>query len=233
MLLVLIRTIISYVAVLFTVRIMGKSELSKLSPLQLVVIFMIAELASIPIDSPDVSLITGLTSIAALAFLQVTLSFLTIKSERFKNFVNGKPSVLIDKGRINENELKAQRITLNDLMEQLRIGNVPSITDVDYAIMESNGSLSIIQRPEKRPLTAEDMNISTDVSAMPLVIVADGFLYESNLSAMGYSKKVLMKNLKSLGIESLKEVFMVFGDEKRQMHVYCRTKNGMIEEVFH
>lgn len=231
LLLVLIRTVISYIAVLFTVRIMGKSELSKLSPVQLVVVFMIAELAAIPIDSPDVSVITGLTAIATLSFLQVSISYLSIKSERFKTFINGKPSVLIAGGRINESALKEERITINELMEQLRIGNVPSITDVDYAVMESNGSLSIIQSSEKRPLTAGDMNIPIQKSVMPLIVVSDGFLYKDNLSAMGYNEKALMKKLKSLGIESLKDVFMVFCDENKQMHVYCRTKNGMVEEV--
>lgn len=231
MLLVLIRTIISYIAVLCTIRIMGKSELSKLSPVQLVVVFMIAELAAIPIDSPDVSVITGITAIATLSFLQVSISYLSIKSERFKTFINGKPSVLIDGGRINETALKEERITVNELMEQLRIGNVPSITDVDYAIIESNGSLSIIQSPGKRPLTAGDMNIPMQKTVMPLIVVSDGFIYKENLSAMGYNEKALMKKLKSLGIESLKDVFMVFCDENKQMHVYCRTKSGMVEEV--
>ena len=131
MAIVLIRTVILYLIVLFVIRIMGKGELSKMSPFQLIVVFMIAELASIPIESPDVSMITGVSAIFTLLFLQVLISFLSIKSEKFKTFFNGKPSVLIDNGELNLKELKALRITINDLMEQLRIGGSPSISDVD------------------------------------------------------------------------------------------------------
>ena len=105
MFIICLRTIILYITVLITIRIMGKSELSKMSPFQLVVIFMIAELASIPIESPDVSIIKGMAAIFTLLFLQVFISYISIKSEGFKNFVNGKPSVLIENGKINYREL--------------------------------------------------------------------------------------------------------------------------------
>ena len=160
MTIILIRTVILYFIVLFVIRIMGKGELSKMSPFQLIVIFMIAELASIPIESPDVSMITGVTAIFALLFLQVFISFISIKSEKLKNFFNGKPSVLINKGDINYKELNKLRITINDLMEQLRIGNMSAVSEVEYAVMESNGELSVIPKARKKPLTAEDMSIS-------------------------------------------------------------------------
>lgn len=100
---------------------MGKAELSKVSTFQMVVLFMIAELAAIPIDSPSASVINGITAIFTLIFLEVLLSFLSIKSEKLKNFINGKPSLLIDKGMINIKEMERMRITINDLFEQLRI----------------------------------------------------------------------------------------------------------------
>ena len=123
MLIVAIRTFIMYFAVLLAIRIMGKSELSKMSPFQMVIAFMIAELAAIPIDSPDASLINGVIAIAMLMFLQVFISFLTTKSEGFKVFISGRPAMLIEKGRLNVKEMARQRITTTDLLEQLRIEN--------------------------------------------------------------------------------------------------------------
>ena len=231
MFIILIRTILLYFMVLITIRIMGKSELSKMSPFQLVVIFMIAELASIPIESPEVSVIKGITAIFTLLFLQVLISFLSIKSEWFKNFISGKPSIHIDRGRINFRELKALRISINDLMEQLRLGNSPSIADVDYAVMESNGDLSIILKADKQPATAGDLGMVSRKNDMPLVIISDGCLYRANLARCGCSEKNLRSRLLSLGISSFRDVFLAFCDEKSMLHVYQKTKNGMAEEV--
>lgn len=225
---VLIRTVILYFILLFVLRIMGKSELSKMSPFQLIVIFMIAELASIPIESPDVSMITGVTSIFALLFLQVLISYLSIKSERLKNFFSGRPSILINKGELNLKELKKLRITINDLMEQLRIGNTPSISEVEYAVMESNGELSIIPKAGKKPITAEDLSITKSTEIMPSVIISDGVLYRRNMENSGWTEKDLDKILKSAGIDKQKNVFLAFCDEKSKLHIFTADKNADI-----
>jgi uncharacterized membrane protein YcaP (DUF421 family) len=152
MLIVTVRTLILYALVLLSVRLMGKSELSKMSPFQLVIVFMIAELAAIPIDDPEVSLINGIIAISTLTFLQILCSFLSIKSEAFKNFISGKPSILIEKGKLNIKELRRQRITNTDLLEQLRLMNYASISDVHYAIMESNGQLTVIPKASAKAI---------------------------------------------------------------------------------
>ncbi|NLD18641.1 MAG: DUF421 domain-containing protein [Clostridiales bacterium] len=232
MTIVLIRTIILYSIVLFVIRIMGKAELSKMSPFQLIVIFMIAELASIPIESPDVSMITGISAIFTLLFLQVFISFLSIKSEKLKNFFNGKPSVLIDKGAINEKELKKLRITINDLVEQLRISNSPSIVDVEYAVMESNGELSVIPKADKKPLTCQDMSLEKNREIMPVVFISDGALYESNLVKAGWTKKQLFSTLTSMGILDYKKVFLAFCDEQVKLHVYMPdNSSSTVKEI--
>lgn len=206
MLIVCVRTFILYVVVLFALRIMGKSELSKMSTFQMVVLFMIAELASIPIDSPSSSLINGAVAIFTLLFLQVLLSYVSIKNEKFKNFINGRPSIIIDKGMLNVKEMERLRITVNDLFEQLRIGNCPSITDVEYAVMESNGQLSIIAK--------------TDQEKLPLVVISDGTIYEENLAKAGIDYDTLMCMIEAKGITALSEVFVAFYDGNRMFHVY-------------
>lgn len=226
MLIILIRTFILYFLVLFTIRIMGKSELSKMSPFQLVVIFMIAELAAIPIESSTASLINGAIGIFALTFLQVLISIISIKSERFKNFINGKPSILIENGEINEKELKNLRISLNDLMEQLRLGNAPSLSDVEFAVMESNGDLSIIPKADKKPLTAKDMNLSKEPESMPLVLISDGILYKKNLRSLGWDEDFLKRNLAAVNLKSYKDVFLAFSDENSKLHIYISSPDN-------
>lgn len=231
MTIIVIRTIILYSVVLFVVRMMGKSELSKMSPFQMVIIFMIAELASLPIESPHISLINGVAAVLTLFFLQVLISFLSIKCEGFKNFVSGTPSVLIDNGKINVKEMRELRISINDLMEQLRLGNSPALSDVQFAVMESNGQLSIIPKAGKQPLTPDDMAIFKQQIAMPLVVVSDGYIYEGNLKAVGYDRETFSAQLRARGIGKLSDVFLAFSDENKVIHIYKRNKE-MSEEVF-
>ena len=210
---------------------MGKSELSKLSPFQMVIIFMIAELASIPIESPDVSILNGVTAIFTLLFLQVLISYLSIKSERFKRFISGRPSILIEKGKINEKELKSLRITINDLMEQLRLANAPSISDVDYAVMETNGDLSVIPKQHKKPVTTGDLHLPATDTIMPLILISDGYLYMSNVRAAGFDENQIKSHLLSVGIKTYEDVLVAFCDENRKIHAYKKNPKGKSEEA--
>ena len=169
MLNVLFRTFIVYIAVLFIVRVMGKGELSKLDPFQIVILFMMAELAALPIETPEISIIAGLTALLSLLLLQVIFSLLSLKSRTFKNLVNGKASIIIEKGRVNIHEMKRLRMTLDELSQQLRLKNYPSINDIDYAIIEANGDMSIIPNPNKSPASREDLNISYKEKKCPYI----------------------------------------------------------------
>lgn len=220
MLIVAIRTLIMYAALLLSVRIMGKSELSKMSPFQLVIVFMIAELAAIPIDSSDASLINGLVAIFMLMFLQIFISFLSTKSELFKKFISGHPTVLIEKGKLNIKEMTSLRITTTDLLEQLRIQNCPSISDVEYAIMESNGQLSVIQKAEKSPVTPKDLDLSVTQGVFPAIIISDGNVYDSNLIFSGMSLVQFEDKLRKVGITNMHDVFLAFCDGEKRIHVY-------------
>ena len=163
-------------------------------------------LASIPIDEPSTSLINGVVAIMTLLFLQVLFSYFSIKSEGFKNLINGRPSSIVDKGRINIKEMERLRITVNELFEQLRIGNCPSLSDVEYAVMESNGELSIIK--------------TEDHERLPLVLVSDGTIYEENLEKAHLDRRTLLHMLDSRGLSDLNKVFLAFYDGQHQFHVY-------------
>jgi len=224
--LVLIRTIILYFLVLMTFRVMGKSELSEMSPFQLVIVFMIAELAAIPIESTSASLLNGIAAIIALMFLQTLISTITVKCEWFKNFVNGRPSILIEQGVINQKELRNLRITLNDLQEQLRIKDIYSFADVEFAIMESNGELSVIPKEGKRNVTVSDLGIKESEIHLPLVVISDGVVYERNLLKLnlhpGKLKEILQKN----DLSSYKDVFLAFTDDNKKLHIYVSDEKG-------
>lgn len=232
MLIILIRTIVLYFIILFVMRVMGKAELSKMSPFQMIVSFMIAELAAMPIESPDISMISGVTAIFTLLFLQVLISFLSIKSDRLKNLFSGAPSLLIDKGQINKKEMKRLRLTLSDLLEALRIGNCPSLSSVEYAVMESNGNLSIIQKADDKPLTPKDLSIAKSAESLPLILISDGSLYRKNLKASGWTRQQLDSELLTRGVTDLRDVFFAFCDEQRKLHVFLSDeRNTFAREI--
>lgn len=156
MIIVLIRTVIIYLMVLFAIRVMGKSELAAMEPFQLTVTLMIADLAVVPIESSDTSLFNGIAAIIALLFVQVLVSFATLKSDRLRAFICGSPSVVIKDGEVDTDELKSLRISSQELTEQLRIGGIDKSSDVRLAVVETNGSLSILLKDNKSPLTKSD-----------------------------------------------------------------------------
>lgn len=226
LLLILIRTFILYLAVLFVLRVMGKGELSKMDPFQMVILFMIAELASLPIESPDVSILTGISALVALMFLQVLISMLSLKSDKFKQLINGKPSVLIEKGAIDIKEMKRLRISIDDLTQQLRLKNYPSISDLDYAVLEVNGDLSVIPTPQKRAMNPSDLSLSPGEEFLPVVLVSDGHLFKKNLQRSGIAEELLKSQLLTLDITDYQQIFLCFADEKQKIHVYPRVKSS-------
>lgn len=234
---VFIRTAILYMVALFVIRVMGKSELSKLDPFQLVALFMIAELASLPIASPNIAVLTGVAAMIGLLFVQTTVSIISLKSPFFNNFVKGQASIVIDKGKVNEKELKKYRMTIDDLCQQLRIKNCPSPADVDYAILEANGDMSVILKPEKNPVTREDLGVPTGIDKLPMVLIADGILQRENLKRADLDEEVLVGRLKADGISGYEKVFMCFIDEAGLIHYHLKispdspSKSGDKEDI--
>ncbi len=217
------RTVILYMVALFVIRVMGKGELSKMDPFQLVAMFMIAELATLSIASPDVAVITGVTAMIAVLIVQVAISILSIKSNAFSSIIKGKASILIEKGRVNEKEMRKYRITIDDLSQQLRIKNFPSIADVEYAILEANGDMSVIPRPGKSAATREDLGVPTGIEILPMVLIADGTLYQGNLSRSTIDEKTLKDRLAAEGISDYAQVFLCFVDENGVIHIHRKV----------
>ncbi len=221
-----LRTAILYMVALFVVRVMGKGELSKLDPFQLVALFMIAELAALPIASPDIAVITGVTAMIGLLLVQVIISILSLKSPRFNRVVKGKASIIIEKGIVNEKEMKKYRVTIDDLSQQLRIKNYPSIADVEYAILETNGDMSVIPKPGKDAATKEDLGVPVGAEGLPMVLIADGTLYKENLLRSSLTEETLKNQFAAYGISDYAEIFLCFVDENSVIHTHRKSGTG-------
>ena len=223
MLLVIIRTIILYATTVLLLRVMGKRQIGQLQPYELVVIIMISELAAIPMQNTGIPLLSGLIPIFILVAAQVTLSYISLKSERARGVICGTPSIVIENSRIVEDELRRLRLNLNDLLEQLRLKNVPDISDVEYAILETSGQLSVILKSEKRPVEPQDLKISPEYEGLPITLIIDGQVIKENLKKVDLDMIWLQKELSKYGIKNVKDVFFASLDAHKQLYYQLKS----------
>ncbi|NLT94489.1 MAG: DUF421 domain-containing protein [Clostridia bacterium] len=201
------RILIIYFLLIVLMRIMGKRELGQLSAIDFVVAIVIAELAAIPITDINIPLIYGVLPIAILTLAQVGLSLLCLKSNAFRRIIYGVPNVLIANGKIQRNEMRKARYNIDDLLTQLREKNVFNIADVEFAILETSGELTVSLKPQKRPLSAEDLNVRTDYEGLPLTLIDDGEVNIKGLEDANLSLEWLERELKKRNINSVQDVF--------------------------
>jgi len=227
MLLVIIRTLILYVAVLVVMRIMGKREIGQLQPIELVVALMIADLAAIPMQNTGIPLLSGLIPIIVLMAAQVTLALVSMKSPKARDIVDGRPSVVVKNGLIMESELRRLRYSINDLLEQLRGKNFPNPADIEFAILETNGLLSVIPKSQKRPLQPCDLHLDTGHEGMPLTIITDGVVNGINLREMNLDEKWMREELHKRGVADVKQVFFANIDTSGKLFFQLKSRaNG-------
>ena len=195
MLITFVRSIILYIIVLLVMRMMGKREIGQLQPFELVISIMIADLASIPMSDLGIPIFNGIVPILGLLAMHMIISFLNLKSIKFRSITCGKPRILIYRGRIDEQALIKERFTLNELQERLRNSNIFNLGDVEYAILETNGNISVVQKPEKRTVIPEDLGIEPEYEGIPYELVLDGKIMYDNLRKLGKDYKWLTKQV--------------------------------------
>ena len=221
MLITFFRSIVLYVLVLIVMRLMGKREIGQLQPFELAIAIMIADLASIPMTEIGIPIYYGIVPILGLLMMHMFISFLNMKSINAREILCGRPSILIYRGKIIEKELKKQRFTINELEERLRGNDVFNIGDVEYAILETSGQVTIIQKPGKRNVTPEDLNINPDYEGIPYDLVVDGKVMTENLKELGKNYKWLEKQTEKFNIKP-EEALVVTLDAKGQ--IFCQKK---------
>ena len=212
MFILIIRTIILYFFTLVIMRLTGKRQLGQLQPFELVITVMISQLATIPMQDARIPLIHVVGPIVTLLFLQVVTMFLSLKSENARKYICGKPSVIIEQGRIQIEELEHQKINLNDLLEELRLKGFYNIEDIEYAILETSGELSIIPRTSKMNVTKSDLNIRSTQDKLPVTLILDGRINYNNLKVIRKDIHWLEEQLIRNKISDYEKVFFAICD---------------------
>ncbi len=223
MLITFFRAIVLYLVVLIVMRLMGKREIGQLQPFELAISIMIADLASIPMTEIGIPIFNGIVPILGLLVMHLVISVINLKSLRAREIICGKPSILIYRGKINEKALLKERFTINELEERLRGNNVVNLGDVEYAILETSGQVTVIQKPEKRTTIPEDFNILPEYEGIPYDLVIDGKVMEANLQAIGKNYNWLKKQTEAFGIRP-EEALVVTLDGKGQ--IFCQKKEA-------
>ena len=224
MFVVLIRTIILYLLIITGLRLLGKRQLGELEPTELTLALIIADLASVPMQDNGIPLLTGLIPIIVLLCMATILTVLSAKSVRFRALLCGRPSVVIDDGVVVERELRRNRLTVDELLEELRIQGYADLRVVKFAVLETNGQLSVLPRSSQMPVTAAQMKIKPPETGLPVIIISDGRLLSGNLDAQGRSEKWLYRQLAAHGLTSPRQVFLLTVDQLG--NTYCVPKEG-------
>lgn len=224
MIIIVIRTLILYMLVVLALRMMGKREIAQLQPFELVVLLMISDLAVIPSENVRIPLLSGIIPILVLLSANLSLAWITLKSERVRDIICGTPSILIRQGKIVEEELKKNCYNLTDLLEELRIKNFPNIADVEFAVLENNGELSVFPKAQKRPTIPEDFHITPPYEGLPLTIILDGKLNSKNLQQSNKDLIWLKLELKKQTINRIEDVLIASLDSSGRLFTQAKQR---------
>jgi len=221
---ILFRTVIIYLILTVTMRIMGKRQLGELEPSELVTTFLLSEIASLPITNLDIPVMFAVIPIITLLSLEVFASVLLIKVPTLKNLLSPRPNVLIDKGKLRQDELQKLRISTDEFLSELRQSGITDISEVYYAILEENGKLSVIPKAKHTPPTAKQMGIPVSETGISHILVSDGKLNRHGIKTLGLTsadiKQYLTENSLSLG-----EVFLLTRNDGGYYNIILKEKS--------
>ena len=209
MAIVFFRTLIVFFALLFSMRLMGKRQLGELELSELVVAVLISNVAAHPLQDIGIPIMNGILPVIILLCCELIISGFIVKSVRFRAFICGKPSILISSGVIDQDEMKQNRFTLDELYEELRNQGVLAVSLVKYAVLETDGKLNLVMFPAERPVTASQMQIKVNDTGYPMIIVNNGRLIGENLKKCGKDRKWLDKELERRKVKRVNDVYLM------------------------
>ncbi len=219
----LLRTLIVYGVILIGVRIMGKRQISQLQTSELVVTLLISELAVMPIQEHDAPLWDGLAPMAVLILCEIAMSLFMLKSGKFRQAVCGKPILVIENGKILQEQMKRLRMSTEDLFEQLRQNGVFSLEEVAYAVIETNGMMSVARHAKDDPLTPKQAGVKVKPELLEVVVVSDGELSESSLRLCGKDAAWARERVKAAGLR-LSDVFIMTARRDGKYQIVAKEK---------
>jgi uncharacterized membrane protein YcaP (DUF421 family) len=224
----LLRTVGMYLFVFLVLRLMGKREIGKLSVFDLVISIMIAEIAAMVIEEPKKPVWMAIAPIILLLLIQLGIAYITLKSHLVRRWFEGKPRVLIRHGHISRSEMAKERYNLDDLMTHLRQKKITNIQDVELAVLESTGDLSVIPRERiedeergkaERRSDKADAYPKVRYEMLPLALILDGHVQDENLQTLGKTRFWLKKELQAYDVDNFKQVFFCSVDHKGKLYV--------------
>ncbi len=217
-----IRTAFLYALLIFVIRLMGKRQIGQLEPSEFVVTMLVADLAAIPMQDEAIPLLTGLVPIFTVLALELVLSALSLKSVRLRRMLCGKPVILIENGHILQKNLRKTRVTMDELSGHLREKDILDLKTVQYAILETNGDLSVFPYPKEKPASARDAGITVKPQSLPVTVVSDGVLLRENLALIKKDENWVSRVLSQKQTQ-LKDTWLLTVDS--QDHIYfCRKE---------
>ena len=218
MAIIFVRTLIIYFSLLLIMRLLGKRQLGEMELSEFVVAALIADLASHPLQDIGIPMINGLVPIVTLFCCEVLISGVAMKNIRLRALLFGKPSMLVEKGKIRQKEMKKNRFTTDELMEELRNQGYLDIRAVEYAVLETDGRLSVIPYPSEAPVTPAQLKIEAEDKGYPVVVISDGHVIQSNLRLVGRDMNWLKQRLAALGVKDAESVFLMTVNSAGQVY---------------
>ena len=218
----ILRTVVMYAVVIIAMRLMGKRQVGQLEPNELAIMILISELAALPMQDSSTPLHYGMAAIATVAALEITMSVAAIKHIRFRGWLGGHPAILIQNGKLQPKAINKSRLTVHEVIEELRIKGVTDLSTVQYAIMETKGQISLILYPEYQPVTAGQMGQNEESKGLPMIVLNDGRWLDKNLQKCGLTREFVQKELASRGAADTAQVYVALVDELN--HVYMAAK---------
>ena len=219
-----IRTVILLVTVITALRIMGKRQIAQLQPAELVVTILLSQIAATPMQDNDIPMVNTFISILVLVGIEIIISAVSIKNGKIRELLQGNSVILIRDGVIDQVAMKRLRYTLDDVLETLRQKDVFSVGDVQYAIAETNGNISVLLKPDKRTVSVGDMNITVVNTGLECAVVMDGKIISGMLSENGLTEQKLLNIIKKQGM-TVEDIFLLTYD-KAGRTVLIRKENG-------
>ncbi|MCL2003869.1 MAG: DUF421 domain-containing protein [Oscillospiraceae bacterium] len=218
------HTVILYLVIIVTMRIMGKRSIGDMPPSELVVTILVSELAAIPMQDPEQPLINGIIPIVVLLVFNLALSFGFLKSRFLWRVFEGKEAILIEQGRLNEKAMRRNRITLTELFEMLRLQGYTDLSQLRYAIFESNGLLSVIPYESHKPVTPAVTATQVQEPGMPQILISDGKVMKNKLKTLGLNEQWLRRELAARGVTAIKDAFIFTRDECGNIYLVAKEK---------
>ena len=213
MLIVFIRAVILYLALVFGIRLMGKRQIGELQPSELVTTVLLSNIATLPVEDAGIPMIIGIIPIYTLISIDVIMSYVSLRSRKLRKLVCGSPKIVISDGRVDQKQLLRLRYTADDLLASLRSMNIFDISEVQLAVVETNGSLSVYQKKGSQPVTCSDLDIRSEDSDPPMMVIDNGCIIDSSLESAGLDRSVLLEELSKKGL-SAERVYICTADKK-------------------